>query len=89
MPISREELEQGRIDLTLPIMKILAGRPDLGFSPDEVQQLLVETEGRDAALAEVEKSLETLVLRERVQVREMEGRRWYTIVQRRLGFRTE
>ena len=89
MPISREELERGRIDLTLPIIKIIAGRPDLGFSPDEVQQLLAETEGREAALPEVEEALESLVLRERVRAREMEGRRWYTIVQRRLGFRTE
>ncbi len=85
----REELELGRIDLTVPIIRILAGRPDLGFSPDEIQQLLVEIEGRKAILAEVEEALHTLVLRERVQVREMEGRRWYNIVQRRLGFRTE
>ena len=89
MPISREELEQGRIDLTFPITRILASMPDLGFSPDEVHQLLLETEGRRAGIAEVEEALEALLLRERVQVREMEGLRWYTIVQRRLGFRTE
>ena len=75
MPIRREELEQGRIDLTFPITRILADRPELGFSPDEVQQLIVEIEGRNATLAEVEEALETLVLREGVQMREMEGRR--------------
>ena len=89
MPISREELEEGRFDLTFPIVQILEDRPDLGFDAEEVRQLLMEIDGRDEPLVEVERALEFLVQRDRVQMREMEGQRWYTVVQRRLGFRTE
>ena len=89
MPISREELEEGRIDLTVPIVGILTSRPDLGFSAHEIQQLLLETDGRNAPIAEVERALEILLQRDRVQMGAIEDQRWYTIVQRRLGFRTE
>ena len=89
MPISREELEEGRIDLTIPIVRILASRPDLGFNAQEIQQPLVETDGRNAPLVEVERALGILVQGNRVQTRELKDQRWYTLVQRRLGFRTE
>ena len=89
MPVSREELEEGRIDLTFPIVQILAGNPDLGFNAQEIRQLLMEIHGRDASLVEVERALEILVQRDRVQMTEMTDQRWYTVVQRRLGFRTE
>ncbi len=89
MPISREELEEGRIDLTFPIVRILTGDPDLGFNSQELQQLLADIDGRDAPIAEVERALEILVEPNRVQMREMEDQRWYTAVQRSLGFRTE
>jgi hypothetical protein len=61
VPISREELEEGRIDLTFPIVRILTGSRDLGFSAQEIQQLLMEIDGRDATLADVERALEVLV----------------------------
>ena len=89
MPISREELEEGRIDLTVPIVGILASRPDLGFSAYEIQQLLAETDGRNAPLVEVEEALQVLVQRNRVQMGEIDDQRWYTVVQRGVGFRTE
>ena len=89
MPISREELEEGRFDLTFPIVRILTGSPDLGFSAEEVRQLLMEIDERDAPIVEVERALEILVQRDRVRMREIEDQRWYTLVQRRLGFRTE
>ena len=89
MPISLEELEDGRFGLTFPIVRILTGSPDLGFSAQEVQQLLMEIDGREATLVEVEGALRVLVQRNRVRMWEMEDRRWYTIVQRRLGFRTD
>ena len=89
MPISREELEEGRIDLTVPIVGILTSRPDLGLSAHEIQQLLLETDRRNAPIAEVERALEILVQRDRVRMGAIENQRWYTIVQRRLGFRTE
>ena len=63
MPISRDELEQGHIDLTYPVRRVLASRPDLGLSAAETQQLLVEIEGRHAEVVEVEQALESLVLR--------------------------
>ena len=89
MPISREELEDGRIALTFPILRILTESPDLGFSAQEVQQLLKEKDGRDATLVGVELALQALVQRNTVLMGEMEDQRWYTMVQRRLGFRTE
>ena len=89
MPISREELEEGRIALTIPIVRILTRRADLGFSAPEIQRLLVETDGRNAPLVEVERALGILVQREMVRMGEIEDQRWYTVVQRRLGFRTE
>ena len=89
MPISREEMEEGRIALTFPILRILTERPDLGFSAQDVQQLLMEKDGRDAALPEVDRALQVLVQLDRLWVTEMEDQRWYTVVQRRLGFRTE
>ena len=89
MPVSREELEEGRIDLTFPIVRILVDNPNLGLSAEEIQLLLLETDGRDAQLADVEWALELLVQRDRVQMGEIEDQQWYTLVQRRLGFRTE
>jgi hypothetical protein len=89
VPISREELEDGRIALTFPILRILTESPDLGFSAQEVQQLLKEKDGRDATLVEVELALQALVQRNTVLMGEMEDQRWYTLMQRRLGFRTE
>ena len=89
MPISREELEGGRIDLTFPVVRILAATPDLGFSAEEVQQLLMEKDKREAPLVEVERALEIPVQRDRVRMREIENQRWYNLMQRRLGFRTE
>ena len=79
MPISREELEEGRIDLSIPIVGILTCRPDLGFSAHEIQQLLLETDGRNAPIAEVERALEILVQRDRVRMGAIEDQRWYTI----------
>ena len=89
MPISREELEEGRIDLTFPIVRILTDNPNLGLSAEEVLQLLNEIDGRDPPIVEVERALEILIRRERVQARDVEDQRWYTLVQRRLGFQTE
>ena len=89
MPVSKEELEEGRFDLAFPIMRILTDSPDLGFSPQEIQRLLVEVYGREALLDEVKLALENLVQRDRVRMKEMGDQRWYTVVQRRLGFRTE
>jgi hypothetical protein len=51
--------------------------------------MLIETDGRNAALDEVEQTLETLVAQARAQKAEFNGQQWYTIVRRRLGFLKE
>lgn len=89
MPISRQELEEGEFDLTFPIVRILADRPEFGFSAIEIRQLLREIDGRDVIVAEVERALQILVQRDSVQMNEIKDQRWYTVIRRRLGFRTE
>jgi cell division FtsZ-interacting protein ZapD len=51
--------------------------------------LLIEIEAREAVLAEVEQALHTLVSQGRIEVKEIAGQRWYTMVVRRLGFPEE
>ena len=89
MPINREELEAGQFDLTFPIGRILADRPEFGFNATEIRAMLIDVDGRDVTVAEVERALQILVQRDRVQMHEMDDQQWYTVVQRRLGFRTE
>ena len=91
MPISRDEFEQGRIDLALPIADLLSRRPDLAFTAEEVQQMLRETSARVATLKEVTEALESLVSQRQLEGKEIEGRQWYTypVVERRLGFLRE
>ena len=89
MPITRQELEEGEFDLTFPIVRILADRPEFGFSATEIRQLLREVDSRDVIVAEVERALQILVQRNSVQMNEIKDQRWYTIVRRRIGFRTE
>lgn len=92
MPISREEFEQGSIDLSLPVAQILRSRPDLAFTAEELQAMLTETVARIATLEEVELALHSLISQSLVEVKELEGRRWYTLIEqgeRRLGFLRE
>jgi hypothetical protein len=88
VPISREEFKQRRIDLTLPVVKLLSDRPDLAFTAEEVRQVLTTTSARDATVQEVHQALEALVSHGEIEVAEIEGQRWYayTVVERRLGF---
>lgn len=60
MPISREEFARGRIDLMVPIAHLLEDYPDLAFTADEVQQMLIETRARNPSLEEVEQGLDAL-----------------------------
>ena len=91
MPISREEFQQRRIDLTLPVANLLSDRPDLAFTVEEVRQMLIATSAREATAQEVQQALEALVSRGEIEVAELEGQQWYayTVVEppeRRLGF---
>ena len=92
MPISREEFEPGRIDLTLPILRLLTKLPNLAFTADDVHQMLNDSEARGVTLEEVDEALKSLVAQEQIQEREIQGYRWYTVVEkieRRLGFLPE
>jgi hypothetical protein len=86
LPISQEEFEQGRIDLALPIAKILSDYPELAFTAVEVQQMVIERAARTASLNEVEQALEAMVSQGRLQKREIGGQHWYNVPRRRLGF---
>ena len=89
MPISREEFQAGRIDLTLPIRQILESSADLSFNAEEVRVLLSQELARDASIEDVGIALERLVTDGHVEAKEIEDDRWYTMseTRRRLGFR--
>ena len=91
MPLSREEFEAGLIDLTIPIREVLESRPDLSFSSEEIRELLLQSQSRNATYEQVVLALEQLVSEGRAIARVIEGVKWYTIVEsetpRRIGFR--
>ena len=78
MPISRDEFDQCQIDYSLPIAHLLANRPDLAFTAEEVRLLLLETGARDVAPDQVEEVLESMVSAGQVQAKEIAGLWWYT-----------
>ena len=86
MPISQEEFEQERIDLSVPIADILADRPDLAFTAEEVGPLLVHITARSATVDDVREALDRLASVGSVQRKDIAGQRWYTGVRNRLGF---
>ena len=92
MPISRDEFDQGRIDLALPIAHLLAASPHLAFTVEEVSLLLLDAAAREVAPDEVREVLEALASGSQVQAKEIEGRWWYTyrtIGERQFGFLRE
>ena len=92
MPISREESQLGSVDLSLPIAHILRTRPDLAFTIQELLVLLGETGARIATEDEIGRALNLLISQDIVEVKELEGQRWYTAMEqgeRRLGFLRE
>ena len=78
LPISREEFNAGRFDLTVPILEFLALRRDDAFTAEEVLEQILFF-GRAATLAEVVNALNHLIDQELVQSKEFSGSRWYTI----------
>ena len=89
MPLSQEEFELGRSDLTVPLANLLRGFADQAFTAEEVRQLLVDIEGRQAAIEDIVQALEALVAQQRVRKNEIEGQQWYNMRKRRLGFLRE
>lgn len=89
MPLSGQEFEEGRINLSHPIRELLAYFSGTAFTLEEVQRLLIATNDRNAELEDTERALESLVGEARVQRKEIAGRRWYTVIRRPMGFATE
>lgn len=78
MPISRQEFDAGRYDLSVPITDYLLVRREDAFRADEILEAMIQF-GRAVTLAEVVQALESLVDRGEVQSKEIAGSRWYTI----------
>lgn len=89
MPLSRREFEEGRIDLAVPIFEVLAGLSGVAFTAEEIRQMVARTYERNSALEETEEALADLISQERVESKEIENERWYTVVRRTLGFLRE
>ena len=91
MPISRQEFNERRIDLTFPITDLLVARPDLAFTVQDVRNYLAENSGRDESVDDVESALEALIANETAEKTVIEGEQWYItiIVERRIGFHSE
>ena len=85
MPISREEFDEGHIDLAVPIIDLLAGRPAEAFTANEVVTNLTAIFDRRATLGEVAAALEFLVNQGRLERKEIAGSRWYTIASANTG----
>ena len=53
MPISRQEFDDGRTNLNVPILQYLGVRRDEAFTADEILAALLDVYGRRAMIAEV------------------------------------
>ncbi len=80
MPISREEYEEGRTDISIPILQYLNVRRDEAFTVDEIQSALTNVYERRTTIAEVVGILRTLVRAGRVETKEVSGAQMYTIM---------
>ena len=52
MPISRQEFDDGRTNLNVPILQYLGVRRDEAFTADEILAALLDVYGRRAMIAE-------------------------------------
>ena len=80
MPISRWEFEDGRLDLSVPILQYLNIRRDEAFTIEEIQSALTNVYERRTTVAEVSSILRTLVRSGSVETKEVSGAQMYTIV---------
>ena len=78
LPISREEFDAGRFDLTVPILDFLSLRREDAFTADETLEQMIFV-GRAATLAEVVHALNHLSELGLVESKEFSGSRWYTV----------
>ena len=80
MPISREEFEDGRVNLNVPILQYLSARREEAFTADEVLYALITVYERRATITEVSGILRTLVNSGNIETKEVSGSRMYTII---------
>ena len=80
MPISREEFEDGRTNLSVPILQYLNTRRYEAFTADEVLYALATVYERRATVLEVSGILRTLVNSGNIETKEVSGSRMYTII---------
>jgi hypothetical protein len=80
MPISREEFEFGRMDLSVPILQYLGIRRNEAFTPSEILYALTTVYERRATLTEVSGFLMLLVRNGQLETKEVSGAQMYTII---------
>ena len=80
MPVSREEFEVGRTDLSVPILQYLGVRRNEAFTPSEILYALTTVYERRATLTEVSGFLMLLVRNGQLETKEVSGTQMYTIV---------
>lgn len=80
MPISRQECDEGRPNIDIPLMQYLDVRQDEAFSAEEILMALIDVYGRRTTIAEVAQSLRKLVNAGRLESKEMAGHQMYTIM---------
>ena len=80
MPISRGEFEEGRTDLSVPVLQYLNVRRDEAFTVEEIHSALSDVYERRATVAEVSSMLRVLVNGSRIETKEVSGTQMYTII---------
>ncbi len=79
MPISRQEFDDGRLDLSVPILQYLGARSEEAFTADEILFAIFEIYERRVTPAEVVVTLEDLVARGMLESKRLFGMTLYTI----------
>ncbi|MYC37069.1 MAG: hypothetical protein F4X66_09180 [Chloroflexi bacterium] len=77
MPISRQEFDDGRLDLSVPILQFLSLRNGEAFTADEVLDELLNYYGRRVTEAEVVVVLEDLVKADKLESKQIAGAEGY------------
>ena len=80
MPISRGEFEDGRTDLSVPILQYLNARRNEAFTSDEVLYALTTIYERRATVTEVSGLLRALARSGNIETKEVSGTQMYTII---------
>ena len=80
MPVSREEFDEGRVNLRVQVLQYLNARRDEAFTADEVLYALTTVYERRATIIEVTVILRALVNGSHLETKEVSGAQMYTIV---------